>query len=129
MPFAAPLSPATIVTVARKPRHQSPLAGIASWYGAVLHGHRSANGGIFDENELTAAHQTLPFGTRVRVVDVTTGRSVIVRITDRGILSPGRVIDLSSAAADSLGILAQGVARVRLEVLPREVAEESGAPR
>ena len=102
---------------------ESPLAGLASWYGAVWHGHRSADGGVFDENEMTAAHKTLPFGTRVRVVDVTTGRSVVVKITDRGTLAPGRVIDLSSAAADSLGILSQGVAKVRLEVLKREAAD------
>ena len=124
-PFAPAVALAPVVTVVRRPKHQSPLAGLASWYGAVLHGHRSADGGIFDESEMTAAHQTLPFGTRVRVVDVVTGRSVIVRITDRGVLAPGRVIDLSSAAADSLGILSEGVARVRLEVLAEaKVVEE-----
>ena len=83
------------------------------------------DGGTFDESEMTAAHQTLPFGTQVRVVDVSTGRSVVVKITDRGAFSPGRVIDLSSAAADSLGILRSGVARVRLEVLKRAVAVEA----
>ncbi len=134
-PFAPAISWSPAAAVQMPKRHlplvalTSPLAGLASWYGAVLHGHRSADGGVFDESELTAAHQTLPFGTRVRVVDVTTGRSVIVKITDRGILSPGRVIDLSSAAADSLGILSQGVARVRLEVLKRAEAVEAEVER
>jgi rare lipoprotein A len=131
-PFAPTLSAPVAVVKAVKhksplARLTSPLAGLASWYGTVLHGHHSADGEIFDENLMTAAHQTLPFGTRVRVVDVTTGRSVIVKITDRGILSPGRVIDLSSAAAESLGILSQGVARVRLEVLKREASVDVGA--
>ena len=93
-----------------KPKPQNPLAGLASWYGAVLHGHRSADGGTFDETLMTAAHRSLPFGTMVRVIDITTGRSVIVRITDRGALAPGRIIDLSSSAATNLGILGQGVA-------------------
>lgn len=123
----APFTPSLRAAAVIKPRRRlgslaTPLAGLASWYGSVLHGHRSADGGVFDEQEMTAAHNSLPFGTRVRVVDVSTGRSVIVKITDRGLLSPGRVIDLSSAAADSLGILGEGVARVRLEVLKREVA-------
>jgi rare lipoprotein A len=121
-PFVPSLQGLATVRPVAKPKHFSPLAGLASWYGAVLHGHHSADGGVFDENELTAAHNSLPFGTRVRVVDVTTGKSVVVRITDRGILSPGRVIDLSSAAADSLGILSQGVAKVRLEVLKKAEA-------
>ncbi|HEY5330600.1 MAG TPA: septal ring lytic transglycosylase RlpA family protein [Acidobacteriaceae bacterium] len=106
-------------------RHKSiwsdPLSGIASWYGAVRQGHHTASGERFDKDELTAAHRTLPFGTLVRVVDVTSGKSVVVRINDRGVLFPGRVIDLSSAAADDLGILRSGVARVRLEIL-RKVA-------
>lgn len=130
---AVTISPAPIVpsfsvqrVFAHVPRirlkRQNPLAGLASWYGAVLHGHRSADGGIFDEAEFTAAHNSLPFGTHVRVTDVGTGRSVIVRITDRGILAPGRIIDLSSAAAEDLGILSAGVAQVRLEVLGTEQA-------
>ncbi len=110
-----------------RPKPQNPLAGLASWYGAVLHGHHSADGEIFDETMMTAAHNSLPFGTMVRVVDTTTGRSVIVRITDRGILSPGRIIDLSSSAATSLGILSQGVARVRLEVLQKAESLEARA--
>ncbi len=128
-PFApalhlTPIPPAVAVA---KPKPQSPFSGLASWYGSVLHGHRSADGGTFDESEMTAAHQTLPFGTRVRVVDLSTGRSVIVRITDRGVFSPGRIIDLSSGAAESLGILSQGVARVRLEILKHEATTKAAA--
>ncbi|SNT37220.1 rare lipoprotein A [Granulicella rosea] len=91
--------------------------GLASWYGSVLDGHPTASGEIFDKDQLTACHRTLPFGTMVRVVDVTSGKSVVVKINDRGVLSPDRVIDLSSGAARELGILRAGIAKVRLEVL------------
>ena len=95
----------------------NPLRGIATWYGSVLHGHKTASGETFDENELTAAHRTLPLGTLVRVTDLRSRRSVVVRINDRGTLAPGRIIDLSSAAAEQLGILRAGTAPVKLEVL------------
>jgi rare lipoprotein A len=91
--------------------------GMASWYGGVRDGHRTASGEIFDKTLLTACHRTLPFGTLVKVIDIASGRSVVVRINGRGVLSPDRIIDLSSAAADELGILRAGVAKVRLEVL------------
>lgn len=94
-----------------------PLRGIATWYGSVLHGHKTASGETFDETAMTAAHRTLPLGTVVRVTDLRTLRSVIVRINDRGVLAPGRIIDLSSAAAIKLGILHAGTAQVKLEVL------------
>ena len=98
-------------------RHRSLLAGIASWYGEVLDGHTTASGEIFHKDELTACHPTLPFGTLVRVVNLRNMRSVIVRINDRGQLDPGRVIDLSSAAAEEIGMLREGVAPVRLEIV------------
>lgn len=126
-PFAASLERTPAVKVAPKRKQQNPLAGLASWYGGVLHGHHSADGEIFDEQQMTAAHNSLPFGTMVRVVDLSTGRSVVVRITDRGLFSPGRVIDLSSSAADSLGILSEGVAQVRLEVLKKTRSLEADA--
>lgn len=87
-------------------------SGIASWYGPGFHGRRTASGERFDQNDLTAAHRTLPFGTRVRVVDEKTGRSVIVRINDRGPFAHGRVIDLSRGAAQALGI--GGLTRVKV---------------
>lgn len=91
--------------------------GIASWYGPNFAGRPTANGEIFDPSQLTAAHKTLPFGTRVRVTNLATGRDVVVRINDRGPFKPGRVIDLSRAAAESIGLIASGVARVRVELV------------
>ena len=88
--------------------------GLASWYGEPFHGRRTASGEVFDMNELTAAHKTLPFGTRVRVRHASTGKEVTVRINDRGPHVPGRIIDLSQAAASSLGIVQSGVGRVVL---------------
>jgi rare lipoprotein A len=86
--------------------------GVASWYGPGFHGRRTASGERFDTNSLTAAHRTLPFGTRVTVVNESTGRSVVVRINDRGPYAHGRVIDLSKAAARAIGV--DGTARVRV---------------
>jgi len=98
--------------------------GIASWYGAVLQGHKTASGETFDMNQMTACHRTLPFGTMVKVIDLTSGKSVIVRINDRGVLFRERIIDLSRGAADRLGIRRMGTANVRLEVLnKKQVAE------
>jgi rare lipoprotein A len=93
-----------------------PETGIASYYTSTFHGRLTASGERYDENALTAAHRTLPFGTRVRVTRVDTLRSVEVRINDRGPWKDGRVIDLSRAAADSLGMIRVGLARVRIEV-------------
>lgn len=95
----------------------STLTGMASWYGPGFHGRRSASGEVFNQNDLTAAHRTLPFGTRVRVTNLSTGQQVIVRINDRGPFSHGRIIDLSAAAAGQIGLRASGVGRVQLEVL------------
>jgi rare lipoprotein A len=116
---------ASVQTEVRSVESHHPLRalgnlGIASWYGDVLDGHPTASGEIFDKDQLTACHRTLPFGTMVRVVDRRTGKSVVVRINDRGVLSADRVIDLSSGAARELGILRDGVAPVRLEVLGRQ---------
>jgi len=93
--------------------------GMASWYGPGFHGRRTANGERFNQNALTAAHRSLPFGTKVRVTNTRTGRSVVVRITDRGPFTGGRVIDLSAAAARIVGVMQSGVAPVSLEVLGR----------
>lgn len=88
--------------------------GLASWYGAQLHRKRTASGERFDMHALTAAHRTLPFGSLVCVRSLTTGREVVVRINDRGPHTPGRVIDLSRAAADALGMLDLGTKQVAL---------------
>jgi len=91
--------------------------GTASWYGPGLHGGRTASGERFDRNQLTAAHPSLPLGTRARVTNLENGRSVVVRINDRGPTARGRVLDVSCAAARELGMLRRGTARVRIEVL------------
>lgn len=96
------------------------MKGLASFYGS---GARTATGEAFNPNELTAAHRTLPFGTRVRVTRVDNGDSVIVRINDRGPFKPGRVIDLSTRAAKDLEMTDKGLAAVKLEVLDQAAAE------
>lgn len=97
----------------------SVFTGMASWYGPGFHGRRSASGEIFNQRDLTAAHRTLPFGTEVRVTNLNTNQQVIVRINDRGPYAHGRVIDLSAAAAQAIGLTRAGVGPVRLEVLGR----------
>jgi rare lipoprotein A len=91
--------------------------GIASYYGNGFAGSRTASGETFDPGQLTAAHRTLPFGSHVRVTNPANGRSVVVRINDRGPFHGGRVIDLSRFAAEKLGIVARGSGRVELSVL------------
>jgi len=88
--------------------------GLASFYSE---GTKTANGETFDAHELTAAHPTLPFGTKLRVTDVKTGRSVTVRVNDRGPYVPGRIVDVSHSAAAKLGMIGKGVANVRLDVV------------
>ena len=83
-------------------------SGRASWYGPGFNGRRTASGETFNTNDMTAAHRTLPFGTKVRVVNKKTGRSVVVRINDRGPYAHGRVIDLSKASAQAIGISGVG---------------------
>jgi rare lipoprotein A len=101
----------------------SPLAaarrsevGLASYYAGKHHGRRTASGEVFDMHELTAAHRTLPFGTRVRVTNLANGRETVVRINDRGPFRRGRIIDVSYAAAGRLGFVGRGVTRVRVRV-------------
>jgi rare lipoprotein A len=91
--------------------------GIASYYADKYQGRKTANGETFDTAKLTAAHRTLPFGTRVRVTSLTNGRSVDVRINDRGPFVAGRVIDLSPAAARKLDMIRAGIVRVKLDIL------------
>jgi rare lipoprotein A len=106
----------------RFPPAQAPsvglvAVGIASWYGPGYDGKRTSSGERFDQDELTAAHASWQFGTRVRVTFLTTGRSVVVRINDRFPNHKGRVIDLSRAAARQIGLIGPGTGRVRLEVV------------
>lgn len=96
---------------------RSQMRGIASWYGPGLHGRRSASGERFNQHAMTAAHRSLPFGTQVRVTNLKNGRSVVVRINDRGPFTRNRVIDLSAAAARILRMKRSGTAPVQVEVV------------
>jgi rare lipoprotein A len=93
------------------------LSGQASWYGEQFHGRQTASGETYDMYRFTAAHKTLPFHTVVRVVEPNSRKSVVVRITDRGPFTEGRVIDLSYAAAVDLGLIGPGILHVELEVI------------
>ncbi|WP_139802441.1 septal ring lytic transglycosylase RlpA family protein [Aurantimonas sp. 22II-16-19i] len=92
-------------------------AGNASYYGTRFHGRRTANGERFNMNAMTAAHKSLPFGTKVRVTNRRNGKSVVVRINDRGPYAHGRVIDLSKAAASRIGMIHSGTAPVQIDIL------------
>lgn len=91
--------------------------GIASWYGGKFHGRRTSSGEVFNQHEFTAAHRTLPFGTLVNVTFMDTGKSIQVRINDRGPYVQDRIIDLSRAAAEAIGLRPHGLGEVRIEVL------------
>jgi len=112
--FGAPIprvrKPAVRVT-------QKVQYGIASWYGAEWQGRLMASGEPFDENAFTAAHRTLPLGAEVKVTNLQNGRSVIVRVKDRGPAITSRLIDLSKAAADRLGFIYRGLTLVKLQVV------------
>ena len=94
------------------------IEGIASWYGPGFHGHLTASGEVFDQNAMTAAHKTLPFGTRLLVKDSVSGKSVVVVINDRGPFVGNRILDLSARAAEQLDMAARGISRVIAQVLP-----------
>jgi rare lipoprotein A len=98
--------------------------GIASWYGEPFHGRLTANGERYDMHALTAAHRLYAFGTRLRVTNLDTRRSVVVRVNDRGPFVRGRIIDLSYAAATAIGMVAGGTASVRLDPLPEAVVAD-----
>jgi rare lipoprotein A len=105
---------------AEPPTVRQVIKGMASWYGPGFDGNLSASGEVFRQSAMTAAHKSLPFGTRVRVTNLDTGRSVIVRINDRGPYVGDRVMDLSAGAARVIGLEASGVAPVQLEILERQ---------
>ena len=101
--------------------------GIASWYGPGFHGRRTANGEVFDQNALTAAHPTLPMPTMVRVTNLENGRALVVRINDRGPFKHGRIIDLSRRSAQLLGFERKGTAKVRVQILEDESRQHAAA--
>jgi len=109
--------------------------GLASWYGPGFHGHLTADGEVYDQRSLTAAHATLPLPVNVRVTNLENGRSIVLRVNDRGPFHPGRIIDVSQRAAELLGFRAAGTTRVRVEYLSRAdgqpytmIASSSKAP-
>lgn len=91
--------------------------GIASWYGEPFHGRTTASGETYDMEDLTCAHPTLPFGTRIRVLNLDSGRSVVLRVNDRGPFMKGRIVDVSRRGARELGMIGPGTARVEIRVL------------
>lgn len=124
LPRPAVTSPATdatpVIATPAKTERKMPkdlLHGIASWYGTVFNGRLTASGERFNMYAMTACHPTLPFGSKVRVVNQTNHKSVVVKITDRGFLYDGRVIDLSYAAAQKLDMAEAGLAPVTIQVL------------
>jgi rare lipoprotein A len=110
------------------PREQPAYdeTGIASWYGPTFYGKRTANGELYDGSQLTAAHKTLPLPVNVRVTNLENGKSIIVRVNDRGPYARGRIIDLSKRAAELLDVVQTGTARVRVTFIGR--ADLNGAP-
>ena len=101
------------------------LSGTASWYGPRFHGKKTASGEIYDQTKLTAAHKTLPLGSKARVTNLDNGNTVEVEINDRGPFVQGRIIDLSRAAARALGFVESGTAPVRVELIAEETASNN----
>ncbi|MCQ0989369.1 septal ring lytic transglycosylase RlpA family protein [Jiella marina] len=116
--LAAPaFTSAPIVSAEAFAGAKQAASGNASYYGKRFHGRTTANGERFNMNAMTAAHKTLPFGTKVRVTNSRNGKSVVVRINDRGPYHGGRVIDLSRAAASRIGMIHSGTAPVKIDIL------------
>lgn len=115
-------------TAAAPPKIVQGEEGLASWYGHPYHGRRAASGEIYNMNDMTAAHRTLPFGTQVKVHNLDSDADVQVRINDRGPFVEDRIIDLSYAAAKALRMVGPGMARVRLEILNPDVVSGPAAP-
>lgn len=121
-----PEQPSTTTSNPSAARPIFEQTGTASWYGPPYHNRRGSNGEIYNMNAMTAAHLTLPLGSIVRVTNVKTGHSAVVRITDRGPFIEGRILDLSLAAAKALDVYLPGTAKVRLEVLEAPAALDIG---
>lgn len=132
----SPASPESANVVAPQPevrpdptirrRGKPTLVGAASWYGPGFHGEKTASGKIFDQSRLTAAHKSLPLGSRVKVTNLNNGNSVVVEITDRGPFVRGRIIDLSESAARTLDMIDSGTAPVRIEILSESAEAAKG---
>ena len=129
-PAPTPPPPSTVSSddtdfiAAHKPIYSEE--GVASWYGPPYHNRQGANGQIFDQNALTAAHRTLPMGSLIVVTNEKTGQSATMRVTDRGPFSPGRILDLSMASAKATGVYRAGLATVRIDVYQTPRPMEAG---
>lgn len=110
-------SPEQIQVITEKPAISNKIRGIASYYSDKFHGRKTASGEIYNKNLFTAAHRTLPFGTKVIVTNLKNGRSVTVIINDRGPLSSKRIIDLSRAAAEEIDMIYDGIVEVEIEII------------
>jgi rare lipoprotein A len=108
----------------RQSAHKKMIRGQASWYGPGFHGKKTASGEIFDQGKLTAAHKTIPLGTKAKVTNLQNGNTVEVEINDRGPYIGQREIDVSHAAANALGFVKSGLTLVRIELLPEESGRE-----
>lgn len=118
VPSPPETEPAPLVATIPEPSQQTTMeTGLASWYGPKFHGKLTASGEVFNQEQFTAAHPTLPWGSRVRVTNLDNGKSIEVRINDRGPFRRGRIIDVSRAAARALGMVARGITTVRVEWL------------
>ncbi|HTX74649.1 MAG TPA: septal ring lytic transglycosylase RlpA family protein [Terracidiphilus sp.] len=126
VPADALVTPDSLTHKGPAARAKSLMKGVASWYGEAFNGRKTASGETFDMYAMTACHPTLPFGTLVRVVNETNGRSVVVRITDRGDLAKGRIIDLSYGAAEKLAMTEAGLAPVVVNVISRGSTPNGG---
>jgi rare lipoprotein A len=124
VPLETPQSSAGFDDISGKPVFTE--FGTASWYGPPYHNHAGADGTIFDQNAMTAAHRTLPMGSTVRVTNVATNQSILVRVTDRGPFVPGRVLDLSMGAAKAIGVWRPGVAQVKIEAYAHPTNDPAG---
>ena len=118
VPSALKTEQAPLIAKIPAPSQPTPMeTGLASWYGPKFHGKLTASGEIFNQEKFTAAHPTLPWGSRVKVTNLVNGKSVEVRINDRGPFGKGRIIDVSRAAAKALGMVGQGITTVQIEWL------------
>jgi rare lipoprotein A len=125
-PAAEPSAEAETITLPPNARPIVTETGLASWYGAPYHNRAASNGEVYNMNAMTAAHRTLPLGSIVRVTNLKTGHSALVRITDRGPFIDGRIIDLSRAAAKKLDVWQAGLAEVKLEVMETPAPLDTG---
>ena len=119
VPAFAPVHQAAVLPKPELSQEPLPEFGRATWYGEEFQGHNTASGEPFDMFQMTAAHRHFPLGSHVRVVNLATGRAILVRVNDRGPVLPSTTIDLSYAAAEQLGIRAAGHAQVRLDLVSR----------